>query len=291
LITSSTPQIFDTTLNQLGEGPLWHPLRQELFWFDILSHRLFSRAQNNQQQWQFDEPVSAAGWIDEETLLIASASNLLKFDIVSGHSEIVIPLESDNAVTRSNDGRADPYGGFWIGTMGRKAEPNAGAIYRYYRGELRRLYKNITISNAICFSPGGDYACFADTTEGKVMRQKLDRTSGWPEGAPEPYLDLSVGKFGIDGAVIDCRGNFWNAQWGASRLACYDQSGSLIHEIPLPTPHITCPAFGGIKLSTLFVTTARQDLSEEELRIGSFAGQTFLVETSVYGQEENRVIL
>ena len=161
---------FDDHLCTLGEGPLWHPERGALFWFDILSHRLFIREGDTEQHWDFDTYVSAAGWIDDTTLLVASAEALLRFDIATGMSETVAPLEADNPVTRSNDGRADPWGGFWIGTMGIKAEPGAGAIYRYYRGELRALHSPISISNAICFSPDLAFAYFTDTPTNIVMR-------------------------------------------------------------------------------------------------------------------------
>jgi len=286
-----TPAVFDSTPNVLGEGPMWHPERGELFWFDILSYRLFNHTDGGVRHWQFDEPVSAAGWIDRNRLLIASASSLSCFDLVDGATTIVAALEDDNPVTRSNDGRADPYGGFWIGTMGYKAEKNAGSIYRYYDGELRRLYGNITISNAICFSPDGNVAYFVDTAVGKVLRQRLDTVDGWPVGEPETYLDLSDADSGVDGAVIDVEGRFWNAQWGASRIACYSSQGTLLEEIRFPASQISCPAFGGPDLSTLFVTSARKDMTPELLRNEPQAGQTFFVETQAKGQAEHRVVL
>ncbi|MEM6729608.1 MAG: SMP-30/gluconolactonase/LRE family protein, partial [Pseudomonadota bacterium] len=152
-------EIFDDHPCILGEGPLWHPGRGELFWFDILGKSLRSKA----RVWDFEECVSAAGWIDDDTLLMASASSLSKFDIPTGAREILMPLEADNPATRSNDGRADPWGGFWIGTMGMQLEEDAGAIYRYYRGEVRTLYAPITIPNAICFAPDRSCAYWTDT--------------------------------------------------------------------------------------------------------------------------------
>ena len=88
---------------------------------------------------------------DQNSLLIASESALEVFDILTGRTDRIVALEADNPKTRSNDGRADPWGGFWIGTMAKDHEKHAGAIYRYYRGELRKLLPNISISNAICF--------------------------------------------------------------------------------------------------------------------------------------------
>ncbi|MEL6588225.1 MAG: SMP-30/gluconolactonase/LRE family protein, partial [Pseudomonadota bacterium] len=127
-------EIYDTRRCNLGEGPLWHPTRQELFWFDIIGKTLHSKAQS----WTFDEHVSAAGWVDDTTLLVASETALFRFDLTTGDRTDICALEADNPVTRSNDGRADPQGGFWIGTMGKEAEPKAGAIYRFYKGELRK---------------------------------------------------------------------------------------------------------------------------------------------------------
>ena len=93
----------------LGEGPLWHPLRQKLFWFDITAHQLLSAT----RIWQFDEYVSAAGWISHDELLIASESKLFSFNLVTEIKTKICDLEARNPATRSNDGRADPQGGFF----------------------------------------------------------------------------------------------------------------------------------------------------------------------------------
>ena len=118
-----TVQVFDDRSCSLGEGPLWHPLRNQLFWFDIIGKKLLSVDAEGPKSWQFDEFVSAAGWVDIDTLLVASASGLWRFNLTTGDRSLVCHLEHNNAVTRSNDGRADPWGGFWIGTMGIDANP------------------------------------------------------------------------------------------------------------------------------------------------------------------------
>ena len=87
--------------------------------------------------------------------------------------------------------------------MGKGAEPGAGAIYRYYRGAVQRLFHPITISNAICFAPDRSVAYFTDTPKGIVMRQALNADDGWPEGDPEPWLDLRAEGLNPDGAVVD----------------------------------------------------------------------------------------
>ncbi|WP_224816122.1 SMP-30/gluconolactonase/LRE family protein [Hasllibacter sp. MH4015] len=281
-------EVYDDRACLLGEGPLWHPGLGQLFWFDIHGQRLLTRdADGAQGQWDFDRAVSAAGWVDDTHLLVATETDLTLFDLASGGQERVADLEPDNIATRSNDGRADPQGGFWIGTMGHNAEKGAGALYRFYRGQLRRIRGAVTIPNATCFAPDGRRAYFADTAEHLVLTYDLD-PDGWPEGEPRIFLDHREREVNPDGAVVDADGRFWCAEWGASRVACYSPEGNLLEEIILPVPQPTCPAFGP---DGLYVTTAQKGAPDAPADPAPLSGQTLRVSVSAKGQAEHRVIL
>lgn len=282
--------IFDDRRCELGEGALWHPLCEQLFWFDIIGKRLLTRNAKGPQEWHFDDYVSAAGWVDRDTLLIASQSALSRFTLSLGTGEILCPLEADNHKTRSNDGRADPQGGFWASTMGLHAEPGAGTIYRFYKGELRIIFKDITIPNAICFTPDGKAAHFADTATGQVMRVDLD-AEGWPAGRAQIFLDLAAQGLNPDGAVIDADGTLWLAQWGAGRVAAYGRDGEFLRAVTFDAPHTSCPAFGGSDMTTLFCTTAQQGLSASDRAAHPHSGKTFAAPGIARGQYEHMVIL
>ena len=282
--------LFDDRLCTLGEGPLWHPLRKQLFWFDIEGKALLTRKGESVGKWVFDDYVSAAGWVDEDRLLIASATELFVFNLETGTREHVCSLETDKSANRSNDGRADAYGGFWIGTMGFDAELAAGSIYRYYRGELRLLYSGLTVTNSICFAPGGVLAYFTDTRTFQVMKVGLNE-EGWPVGEPELFLDLSDTETKPDGAVVDRDGNVWIAHWGSCKVSAYRPDGSLLVSEPFPVTRTSCPAFGGDDYSTLFVTSARTGASEDELARDPLAGAVFARKVNYVGQKENQVIL
>ena len=283
--------LYDATPCELGEGPLWHPELGQLFWFDILGRRLLTREGEATRGWHFDRLVSAAGWIDRDRLLVASERDLFVLDIATGRSETVCPLEAGNDATRSNDGRADPWGGFWIGTMGKRAEKGAGAFYRWYRGELRKLHGQVSIPNSTCFSPDRRFAYFTDTSERIIRRQPLDPGTGWPSGEAEDWLDLRAEGLNPDGSVTDAEGNLWNAQWGASRVACYSPEGRFLKAVSFPARHTSCPAFGGENFSTLFCTTAREHLSPEVLAAEPQNGQTFAQTDAGRGLPEYRVLL
>lgn len=282
--------VYDDRPCELGEGPLWHPDRRQLFWFDIVGNRLLSREGKEPREWQFAENVSAAGWVDRETLLIASETALFAFDLMTGQRTDVAALDAENPKTRSNDGRADPQGGFWIGTMDKTGDERIGAIWRYYRGEMRQLYAPITIPNAICFTPDGGHAHFTDTRTGIVHRVALD-AKGWPSGDPEAYLDLSGGAGSPDGAVVDADGLMWLAEWGAARVSAYGPDGRFLRAVEFPAPQTSCPAFGGDDLTTLFCTSALQRMSDASRAKFPQAGMTFEVEGVSTGQREHRAIL
>jgi len=266
----------------LGEGAFWHPERQEFFWFDITGRKLHSLARS----WALDEMASAMAWVDAERAVIATETRLALFDYATGATRTLCALEAENPVTRSNDGRADPQGGFWIGTMGKRAEKAAGAIWRWHGGELRCLFPQITIPNAISFAPDGKSACFTDTLTRQVMRVALD-ADGWPLGTPTLWLDLSAEGLNPDGAVFDANGRFWLAQWGAARVACYAPDGQFLQAVDFPAPHTTCPAFGGPYLTDLYCTTAREGRQNPS----ALDGATFCAKGITQGQREHCITL
>lgn len=274
--------LHDAHICALGEGAFWHPTRKQFFWFDIMNRELRSAG----RAWSFDTYVSAAGWIDQTTLLIASATDLRRFDVETGAGESVVPLEAGRPDLRSNDGRADPWGGFWIGTMALAKTEGAGTIYRYYKGKLTPLFPGLTIPNAICFAPDRSRAYFADTPTQRIMTVALDPGDGWPEGNPDIFIDLSETDLFPDGAVTDAAGNLWSAQWGASRVACYSPGGDVLRAVPVPARQTSCPAFGGDDLTTLFVTSATEGIPAR-----APDGQTFAIPGAGQGRPEPRIHL
>ena len=277
---------------ELGEGPLWHPKRNELLWFDIMTGTLYScdGDGNGLRARSLGSSASAAGWIDENRILVATSSGLRKLDLSedaecaenNAQAEMIAPLEAENELTRSNDGRAARDGAFWIGTMAHDLTPEAGAFYRFKEGQMEILMENISIPNATCFAPDGRTAYLCDTRRRLIWKWALDE-SGAPQGEYEIHIDLRAEKLNPDGAVCDSEGYLWNAHWGAWQIARYAPDGSLDRVIPLPVSQPTCPAFGGHGLRTLYVTSAWQGLSQEERQKQPESGKTLALEGDFLG--------
>ncbi len=276
----------------LGEGPTYDATTDTAWWFDILERRLFEAdiASGRVKIHTLDKMASALARIDAGRQLLVTEDGIYIRQIVDGRTELFAPLEADNPATRSNDARVHPSGTLWLGTMGRKAEPRAGAIYALHRGRLLRLYRDITIPNAICFSPNGETGYFADTATNILHRVPLDAATGLPVGDPVPFI-RHQGAGGIDGAVVDADGLIWNARWGGGCVDVYDTSGRRLRSLRVPARQSSCPAFVGRDLSRLLVTSAWQGMDEAARARDPEHGRTFILDVGARGRAEPDVKL
>jgi sugar lactone lactonase len=276
----------------LGEGPTYDAATDTAWWFDILEGRLFEAHLGSGQVriHHLGRMASALARIDAGRQLIVAEDGLYFRSTVDGFMVPYLPLEADNAATRSNDARVHPSGTFWIGTMGRKAETGAGAIYALYRGKISLLFPAVTIPNAICFSPDGSLGYFADTAKNELYRVALDPLTGLPRGAPELLL-RHRGVGGLDGAVVDADGLIWNARWGGGCVDVYSPQGEHLRCLQVPARQSSCPAFVGPDFSRLLVTSAWQGMDEAARAADPGHGRTFVLEVSAKGRPEPDVNL
>ncbi len=283
--------IHDATPCTLGEGALWHPTRRQFFWFDILGQKLMTHDRDGLRTWRFPEMVSAAGWVSEDVMIMSGERDIFLFDLETEEIEVLCEFEADKPGNRPNDGRADRQGGFWVSTMAQGGDmAGKGAIYRWYKGELRKLFPDITIPNSICFTPDGSHAYYSDNATPYVMKVALD-AEGWPTGPSTVFIDHTADGFAADGSVVDADGNFVCAEWGGARVAVYSPAGQLLQTYPFPALHTSCSCIGGLDMATLYCTSARAGMSDEGLAAYPDAGKTFAAPYAGRGLPEPRVLL
>lgn len=276
----------------LGEGPTYDAATDTAWWFDIRERRLFEHrfAGGRTVIHALPKMASALARIDGERQLILAEDGLYVRHVASGRLELFAALEADNPLTRSNDARVHPSGTFWLGTMGRRAEQGAGAIYALHQGRIVRLYSGVTIPNAICFSPAGDIGYFADTATNLLHRVPLDPLTGLPAGEPTELI-RHQGSGGLDGAIVDADGMIWNARWGGGCVDVYDPTGRHLRSLRVPAGQSSCPAFVGRDFSRLLVTSAWQDMDEAQRAADPGQGMTYLLDAAARGRAEPGVKL
>lgn len=280
------------TICELGEGPSYDPATGTLYWFDIVNGLLIEhRSGSGTKVHKLGRMASAIAVVDGERQLISAEDGLYLRDTATGKLALHTPIEADNPVTRSNDGRVHPCGAFWVSTMGKKAEKGAGSIYWFFKGELRRLFSDVSIPNSIAFSADGAVAYYTDSKTGLLMRTACDPASGMPLGEAKVFADRGGGSGDHDGSVVDLDGTLWNARWGEACVNAYSPDGRLVRSIAMPARQPSCPAFHGPNADRLAVTSAWADMDDEQRAADPHAGKTFLIDLPVRGRFEPRVLI
>jgi L-arabinonolactonase len=275
--------------NTLGEGISWDPVGERIWWTDIQERKLFRCDPLKRALESFDLPerLGSFGFVEGSDKIVgAFESGFGFYHPDSGRLDWLVRPAHDAENMRFNDGRVDRQGRFWAGSMVEAEGEPKGKLYCLQGDQSKVCLTGIAISNSICFSADGRHLYFADTPQRTIVRYDIDAASG-AIGNREIFVRTPQGAF-PDGSNIDAEGHLWNAHWGAGRVVRYAPDGSISAEIDIPTMQPTCIAFGGKNLDVLFVSSARQHLSEEALAGQPHAGDVFVYQLDVKGLTDSR---
>ena len=285
----------------LGESPLWHPAEQSLYWCDIPGRKLnrFDPASGAHRQWHFDTDVGCCAPLSGGDLLLALRSGLVRFDSAKGATTPLAGAPYDTATERFNDGKADPQGRFWVGTIYEPRDAPRAALYRFMGGELTKMAGDATVSNGLAWSPDARTMYWADTAAAAVYAFDFDAEHASLSRRrvfarfPVKVAGQSLAGYGgrPDGAALDSEGGYWVAMYEGARLLRFAPDGSLTREIALPVRCPTMPCFGGPDLKTLYVTTARENRPADELAREPLAGCVLQLRVDVPGLPTNLATL
>lgn len=286
-------QVAVATKSLLGESPMWHPREQVLYYCDIPGKRLnrFDPKSGALAHWDFEtEPASIAPRLDG-TLLIAMRDGLFGFDPASGEREKLAPAPYEQAHERFNDGKADPQGRFWVGTIYEPRDPAKAALYCFSRGALDRRAENITVSNGLAWSPNGRTMYWSDTKAHEVYAFDFDPAGGDLSrrrlfasfAVKAAGQDLATYGGRPDGAAVDTEGCYWVAMFEGQRMLRLSPQGELLREVVLPVQCATMPCFGGPDLKTIYITTASDKRPPQELAMQPHAGCVLSLKVDVAG--------
>ncbi|WP_018972129.1 SMP-30/gluconolactonase/LRE family protein [Rudaea cellulosilytica] len=284
---------------ELGEGIVWDEREQVLLWTDIHAARLWRHRLRDgaTQSWRLPDRLGSFALCESGRLLLGLAKGLYLADLRDNETDERLATQllvaiNEHATLRLNDGRTDRRGNFVFGTLDEASPKRAiGRFYQYSaRHGLRTLdLGGVAIPNSIAFAPDGASLYYCDTRRGEIMVCDYDAERAHT-GAPRLFARVDA-PASPDGATVDRDGHLWSAQWGAGRVVCYGRDGAIEHEVAVPTANPSCPAFGGARLDTLYLTTAREDLSSTQLEREPQAGGVFCAQIAgVVGLAEERFV-
>jgi sugar lactone lactonase YvrE len=233
-------------------------------------------------------PVGAAALCESGALLLAVQDGFAKLDPATGAVTPFTGFPGASPDVRMNDGKCDPQGRFWAGTMAFDMHAGGGALYRLDSGaSVATILPSVTISNGIDWSPDGRTMYYVDTPTLRVDCFDFDPASGSISNR-RPFVEIDQPGAYPDGLTLDAEGNLWLALWGGWGVRCYSPRGELIATVDVPAAQTSSCAFGGENLDELYITTARGGIPEEELAGQPLAGSLFRVRPGVKGRAPNR---
>jgi sugar lactone lactonase YvrE len=281
----------------LGESPCWLPDERLLLWVDIPGRALheWRPADGRHRHWPLPTEPGCCVPVPGGALLLAMRDGLWRFDRESGQREQLAPPPYDPAHERFNDGKADPQGRLWVGTIYEPRDPANAALYRWCRGRLDRMAGGVTVSNGLAWSPDGRTMYWSDTKAHRIQALNFDGNDGSLSRPrefarfPVKTADTDLAHYGgrPDGAAVDSEGAYWTAMFEGQRLLRLSADGQVLRELPLPVRCPTMPCFGGDDLRTLFVTTARENRPAAELAVQPWAGRVLQLRVDVPGLPVN----
>ncbi|MQA07340.1 MAG: SMP-30/gluconolactonase/LRE family protein [Pseudonocardiaceae bacterium] len=273
------PEPVGEIVAELGEGPCWDASSGTLLWVDIdggLVHRTDPSSAET-STLELSPPVSAVLPTADGGLLVARKNRLVLLD-----PERTVAGVPEEPAIRFNDGKCDPRGRLWIGTMNTDRARGTAALYRLDAGELVTVLEGVTISNGLGWSPDGRTMYYADTPTLRVDAFDYDPETGELSGR-RPFVDLDGQGGRPDGLTVDTDGGVWIALVGGGALHRYLPDGKLDAVVSLPVTHPTSCAFGGPELAELYVTTSRALVPEDERAAQPLAGRLFRLATGATG--------
>jgi len=273
----------------LAEGPVWSPRDQALCWVDIRRptvHR-FHPGSGRIDSWTMPSAAGSLAVRQAGGLVVALRDGLASLDPATGKTAMLAPIEPDKPENRCNDGKCDRSGRFWVGTIHDtvRGQP-VGALYRVGADhQVRQMADAIIIPNSLAWSPDDRTLYFADTFRRVIYAYDYDLKGG-EISQRRVFAEFAENAGVPDGSTVDADGFLWNAVYGGSRLHRYAPDGRLDRTVPLPMSQPTSCAFGGADLATLYVTSASQRLTAEQLQQEPFAGAIIAIDVGVKGLPE-----
>ncbi len=269
----------------LGEGPVWDAKQGIIYWIDILNGNLHSYHPKNkiQKTIALNQLIGSYALSPNDKIIAALKDGIYWVDKSTGQKELIVQPETGLSNNRFNDGKCDPAGRFWAGTMSLSEDKEAGSVYVMEKNNAtqnitsKKVISNVTISNGMAWSKDGSTFYFIDTPSSEVVAYDYNLSTGQIKNK-RVVISIPVAEGYPDGMTIDTEGMLWVAHWGGWQVTRWNpNTGEQLFAIPLPAAKITSCCFGGPHLTDLYISSAKVGLSSQEILEQPLAGSLFVL--------------
>ena len=271
---------------ELGEGPVWDRRTGQLLWVDILAgevHR-FEPVSGKDVKFVTGQPVGFVVPRASGGVVVGLRDGLAVVDGDWEHLEFLVEIEADDPGTRMNDGKCDPAGRLWAGTMDFGSGPGSGSLYRVNADwTVTKVLDGVSCSNGLGWSLDGRLMYYIDSGTNCVDVMDYDLVAGNVSDRRH-FVRIADSEGTPDGMTVDSEGFLWVAIWGGSAVRRYAPDGTLERVVTLPASQTSSCEFGGSELADLYITSAYYELSLDQLALDPHAGALFRLKPDVIGR-------
>lgn len=263
---------------QLAEGPVWDSKRKTICWVDILRGEIHEHnlVDGKTQTMQVGTMVGSIAICTDGNFLAALHRGFAFVDRGSAKiGEVFTPYGHPEG-NRFNDGKCDPAGRFWAGTMALAETEGAGSVFVFDQDhKIKRVMQGVSISNGMAWTADRQTLYYIDTPTQRIVAFDYNLETGAIKNK-RTAIDLQHEKGFPDGMTIDQEDNLWVAHWDGWQVTRWNpRTAKKIGAIPMPVARVTSCTFGGDQMDELFITTARVGLTPEQESHQPLAGSLF----------------
>ena len=283
-IITSEPKVIWNSKAILGEGTLWVPSHNSIYFVDIKRKRILilNIKTNKKRIIKMDKEIGFLAHIKKDIFVLGLQSELRIINLKNKETIRSIPIEEDIPLNRINDGKIDPKGRLWFGTMD-NPERNIknGSLYCLDKKlNIHKVDTKYCITNGPAFINAENFL-HTDSRSKTIYKIKINKK--YKIIKKTKFLKFSKKDGSPDGMTIDSKKNVWVCHYGGACISVYNLKGKKIHKIDLPAKNITNCTFGGLKNNELFVTTALKGLKKSEIENYKYSGSLFNIKTNIKG--------
>ncbi len=270
----------------LGETPVWSADENRLYWIDCMAGAIHRYDPATAEDTVM--PIAIDGYLGSFSLrarggmLLLAGKSLWALDAGSSEPRRLAGVEEDKADNLVNDGKCDPAGRFWFGTMHAGESEPSGALYRFDGSEVVKFDQGFICANGLGWSPDGKTFYLVDMMPGQVLAYDYDLDNGTVDNR-RTLFSIPAAEGMPDGLCVDSEGGIWVAHWDGWCISRWSPEGQRLLTIEVPVQRPTCPVFGQHGLNTLYLTSSAADLPTESLARGPLAGGLFEIDARVRG--------